>query len=108
MDPLTAMAIIAIVTTGATLYAGNKASNEAAAEQERLRKEQEAARIASTQREMGLAQQRTNTALSSASSRPKNAAAPSFSSNSVMGGLPSVSGDGPTKTGSGMGSAGTF
>ena len=105
MDPLTAMAIIATVSTVATLWAGDKAATEAQAEQEDLRKEQEAARIASTQREMGLASQRTNTALSGAANR-KTSQPPSFTS--VMGNLPSINSKQASGGGTGMGSAGTF
>lgn len=105
MDPLTAMAIITVVTAGTSLYLGNKAAQNAQAEQDRLRKEQENARIASTQREMGMASQRTNTALTGAANR-KTSQPPSFSS--VMGNLPSVNSKQASGGGTGMGSAGTF
>lgn len=104
MDPITAMAIIAVVTTGASLYMGNQSANAAAEEQDRLRKEQEAARVAATQREIGVAAQRTNTALSGAATR-KVGSNQSFSPTSVMAGLPSVSGNKPQAA---SGSTGTF
>ena len=105
MDPFTAALIITAVAGAAySVYSANEESNQKQREQMRAASEQEKARVASIKAEVGLAQQRTNTALVGAQTR-KPAAAPSFAapSQSVMGGLPSLN-----KPGNTGGSSGTF
>ena len=110
MDPFTAMAIITVVSAGASYLISNSAKNSAIDEQNRIQQQQEQARVAATQREVGIAQQRTNTTLTGAKTRSVNSQQ-SFSSNSIMGALPSVQSRSGNSAGTGnmnAGSAGTF
>jgi len=84
------------------VLSADAAATQADREQRRFQSAQEKARVESVKAEVGLAQQRTNTALVGAQTR-KPADAPSFASTSVLGGLPSLNKN--TNTGS---SAGTF
>lgn len=102
MDPFTAALILTTITTAYLQYdASQRAQNaqdDAAAIQEYERRQQ-------VKREIGVAQQRTNTALAGAASRRTSPTQPSYS-GSVLGGLPSVNTS--TYTPKNAGSSGTF
>lgn len=96
-----------LVATGYSIYSSMQADQNASDEQARLQQQQEAARVANVQQEVGKAQQRTNTALAGAGSRQN--AQPTFA-GSMLGQLPSLNGGG-AQTGApkqGGGSSGTF
>lgn len=91
-----ALIALAIITAAASITTGIVQRNQLNKNQNLLNDAQEAARKDQIRNEVGVAQQRTNTALAGAGSRPTNASDASFGAQSMLGALPaqqSSSGD---------------
>ncbi|HET8686940.1 MAG TPA: hypothetical protein VFM18_09790 [Methanosarcina sp.] len=107
--PMGAMAGASISTSLVGMSQAAKAQQDQQDAQKQLFDNQERARVANVQNEIGLAAQRTNMALTNAATRNNGSKAPSFAGNSFLGlgdgsgGVSSSSGQAKT-----MGSSGTF
>ena len=82
MDPVTAALIIGTVFS---VTSGMSAAARQRTEQKRIQAEQERLRVESVRAEVGMAQQKTNTALTGAATRNTNKMQPSFASAALSG-----------------------
>jgi len=88
MDPFTAALILGVVMSGAQMYMGVQVQKQQAGAIYQQQQDQEAARVEQVKKEMGVAAQRSNTALAGAASRKTSATTPQYAvSQSVLGGV---------------------
>lgn len=104
MDPFTAALILSAVVGGASIYSGVKAQDQQRKDRESASILQEQARVRQIGKELGIAQQRTETALTGARVRKVSAVTPQAaaiqaSTTSVMGELPSFKQSNPSSSG---------
>lgn len=106
MDPFTAALIFSAVLGGASIIQGNRSQRKQEQALDAQYQRQEEARVRQINQELGIAQQRTESALTGARVRKVSATTPQAaalqaSTTSVMGELPSFKQSNP-------GSSGTF